>query len=141
MTDTKKLREAAERATKGPWLEREDHDYYQGGTYIGTHPFGYTDGRKDPTLSDYFERDVCRVEGTEADKQYLLMVYPQAVLSLLDELDAARGAVEMLVEALSACEGVIHAKYRNDAEWVCVNISGIASKALSHPTVQAARAK
>lgn len=54
-----------EAATPGPLLEREDFDYYQGGTYIGVEPYGYN-GKTE----GYFRKDVARIEN-DGDKELL----------------------------------------------------------------------
>jgi hypothetical protein len=67
------LHKICDEATPGPWEEIENHDYYQGGTYIKA-------GKK----------EVCRIEGTEADKKYLLTFSPSRVKALLELLEDAR---------------------------------------------------
>lgn len=54
-------------ATKGPWLEREDYDYYQGGKYLGIGPYDYEEGKKVPGKG-YFSHNVCRIESNDLDK-------------------------------------------------------------------------
>lgn len=57
--------------TPGPWYLREDHDYYQGGTYIGSGPQKYVPDPAgkgnslvpcDASEVQYFEQDIARVE-------------------------------------------------------------------------------
>lgn len=62
MTNLNKLKKLCDEATEGPWLEREDYDYYQGGTYLGIGPYSYGDNREKVSGACYFETDVCRVE-------------------------------------------------------------------------------
>jgi hypothetical protein len=70
MTDTKKLREAAERATPGPWL---------------------TDGNK---ISDSEDKFYLASEMEPKDAAFIALANPQAVLSLLDEIEQLKGTIE-----------------------------------------------
>lgn len=79
--DKSKLQEIKTRAlnaTPGPILEREDDDYYQGGTYLGTQPYYYVDGKVidgiDPSgKGQCFKRNIFRVEEHgESDKEMFI---------------------------------------------------------------------
>lgn len=122
MTDTKKLREAAERATPGPWQERMWRGVLE-----------WSDGMWNSLLAHgpiHLERDL---DKAVRDMEFIAAANPQTILTLLDELDAARGAAEVLYETLEldhCCFCEVETRFR------CSRC-----EALSHPTVQAARAK
>lgn len=69
-TFLRRLEELEKAATPGPWIEREDLDYYQGGTYLGIGGYDYKDGSKVPG-SAYFETNVCRIESSDSDKEFI----------------------------------------------------------------------
>lgn len=96
--------EVSGKATRGPLYEREDHDYYQGGTYLGVEGYRYgrrADGTHGEVAVDcskeraeYFRHNVCRIEGTDADKEMIRHAfenYPKAlrvireVMAFLDD--------------------------------------------------------
>lgn len=70
-----------EKATRGPWYEREEYDYYQAGTYLGTG--GYKHGKNSSGAviklpvdcqkekAESFQVNVCRIESTNADKLFI----------------------------------------------------------------------
>jgi hypothetical protein len=60
------IRERALKATQGPILEREDQDYYQGGTYIG--------------VGEY---DICRMEEGD-NKENDINLFKNARKDILD---------------------------------------------------------
>lgn len=66
----KKTKELCDGATDGPWIEREDFDYYQGGTYLGVNPYSYKGGVK-VEGNDCFETDVCRIESGDNDLKFI----------------------------------------------------------------------
>lgn len=79
MTDwIKRLEETWGHMTEGKWLSREDHDYYQGGTYIGVGPQKWVpedDGRWGnklvpckPGEQSHFRRDICRIQSGDGDE-------------------------------------------------------------------------
>lgn len=86
------------KATKGPWFEREDTDYYQAGTYLGGGGYRYgarVDGTRGKIQVDerierpeYFECDVCRIESGEEDKR-LIQHYRTAAPTLAKMLQKA----------------------------------------------------
>lgn len=93
----------AEQATKGQWETREDQDYYPGGTYIGVGPYYYrpvpgprcteqTPGRE-PNGHCWFKQDICRVEGSDDDREFLLHARDD-VLQLVAEIRRLQGAIK-----------------------------------------------
>ena len=84
------IRDRLEKATPGPLLEREDFDYYQGGTYLGINPIKYLKGS-----GQYFGKDVCRIESS-GDKE--LFKYAQSDIARLIE------AVEVMDQAFETAE-------------------------------------
>lgn len=93
------LRARIAAATKGPLLEREDHDYYQGGTYIGVDPYYYADGMKGagPNAAgafEFFETNVARIE-MDNDKPLLMHARAdlERLLSLLERAEKALDAM------------------------------------------------
>jgi hypothetical protein len=103
------LKELDEKATKGPWEEREDQDYEQGGTYLGTGRYHYSGRdnwgypRKTPGPSplgigeDYFENNVCRIEGSEDDQRL--------ISALRNALPALVALVEAVEDNGTCCSG------------------------------------
>lgn len=94
----KQLKKLAEAATPGPWLERQDLDYYQAGTYLGHGPMKYVprkDGRGNELVScsieevEYFADDVVRIEGTDADQDFIAEART-AVPQLIAEVERLR---------------------------------------------------
>ena len=89
-----------EKATAGPWLARDDQDFYQAGRYLGTGPEKYVpdetrDGNKLVPCSieevEYFQQDVCRIEGGDDDEAFIAAArtgYPIALKAYLALLEA-----------------------------------------------------
>jgi hypothetical protein len=101
----KAMEERCAAATPGPWFSRTCYDYYQGGCYIGHGPLRFLRGDEpgykipvpqvscQPKDVEYFQQDVCRVEGTEADEVFLLSVRTD-IPSLVKALNAAIDVIE-----------------------------------------------
>ena len=105
--ELKKLKELCDRATPGPWLVREDFDYYQGGTYLGSGPQRYLKPnepgykvpvtRIDCSVADckYFKVDVCRIESGDADKEFIIAAR-EALPKLLDTVFEQKYDLDLL---------------------------------------------
>lgn len=102
MTDHDKLRTLAQQATPGPWHAGTAQD----GDECGPLPYSYVtgevlaeypgDGWNDgPGLEAMFET-------TPEDAQYIAAVHPQAVLAILDELNATRNLLERAQRTIDA---------------------------------------
>jgi hypothetical protein len=101
-----------ERATPGPWLSREDFDYYRGGTYLGMGPQKYvprSDGKGneltdcDYENAQYFKIDVCRIESNKQDERFIASArtqLPAALRALIHLLEAN----EVSKDALASIE-------------------------------------
>lgn len=90
-----RLTELAKAATPGKRRQREDSDYYQGGTYVGVgRAYDYVRGQKiwvenlPQDFAGYFERDICRMHGSDADTAFTLALDPDAVLALVAAVQA-----------------------------------------------------
>jgi hypothetical protein len=78
MIDTKALREAAEKATPGPWR---------------TEPCGTPNCWCEVVVSDVQDQEECIFpsgSAAKADAQFIAAANPQTVIALLDVVDAAR---------------------------------------------------
>jgi hypothetical protein len=100
--DIDEIRARAEKATAGPLLEREDLDYYQGGIYLGTTPYYYDQGKRIEGLTpdgdiEYFHNDICRIEGSEEDKEFLKMAQAD-IVNLLDYINKLETAHKEILE-------------------------------------------
>lgn len=107
-----RLRELLKKATPGPWIRREDHDYYQSGSYFGCGPVRYEEGNKvpcEPEQAEYFEQDVFRLEGSEADAE-LIVALVNAADEIADLMDAVREETK-LRGSLYASEDESYAAY------------------------------
>jgi hypothetical protein len=101
--------------TPGPWIEREDFDYYQGGEYLCAGPFYvYKKGEHVPLtieditdkgLKDFHGKNICRVESDE-DKG-LLAAAPdlyKALSELLAIIDEPLDWKEQILNARLAIQ-------------------------------------
>lgn len=96
----KRIRDYTDAASKGPWLECEDYDYYQGGTYLGTEPYHFKDGKKingpsEDGVIDFFENKICRIEGNSGYDQEFIQKSRTDLPHLLEALELALGALQI----------------------------------------------
>lgn len=93
------LQKLCEEATPGPWLLRHDHDYYQGGEYLGYGPQKYIPddiygGCKrvdcEPGEQTYFRTDVCRIEANDAAFIAAARTYLPKFIELAREIEQFR---------------------------------------------------
>lgn len=70
MTDLKKLRELAEKANPGPWIEKRD-------------PFDV----ERIHVVDQDDEIICSVRGTTRNSYFIATANPQAIIELLDRLE------------------------------------------------------
>lgn len=70
MTDLKKLRELAEKANPGPWIEKRD-------------PFDV----ERIHVVDQDDEIICYVRGTTRNSYFIATANPQAIIELLDRLE------------------------------------------------------
>ena len=81
--DLKKLREVAEAATPGPWVNGVDTVYYEGCVTLATSRVG--------TDPKFFRKDAA----------YIAALNPQTALALLDRLEALEHGKQLTIELLS----------------------------------------
>lgn len=97
ISNIEKFQLIIEAATKGPWIEREDHDYYRGGTYLGNGPYKYVRddsnrlGRTrkvdcDIREAQYFHEDVCLMEGNNEENNIRFIQSSRLLASYFLEL-------------------------------------------------------
>jgi hypothetical protein len=109
--------EIASKATKGPWYEREDLDYYQAGTYLGVDGYRYGNDATgkltklpvdcEKERADSFEKDVCRIESDDYDKRFI--AHSRNVFeSRVKALEIALGSI-YLMQAMAGHPSAEHA--------------------------------
>ena len=79
MTDLKKLRELAEKANPGPWIEKRD-------------PFDV----ERIHVVDQDDEIFCSVRGTTRNSYFIATANPQAIIELLDRLERYEKALEKI---------------------------------------------